>query len=1136
MYGRQEIALLLLNQPQINDTIVNSKGKQPVELSKTPQIAEAMQIARAQYVEKVAFLLKKYLDEENTAALEELLSIPRASALLDINGQDPVTGGTVLHDFVRKKNKKMVEFILSHGGDPFKRDFKGVLPIEVTKDDTIKKMLKAAKKEQTVIIGNGDKAGGSGPGGAVAGGPRVSGESPNMKGYLKKWTNFTGGYKLRWFVLENGVLSYYKRQDDIQRACRGSVNLKEAKLHLDSSEKLRFEVVIRGSNSKFHLKGNHPVETNRWVWALQNAIQYAKDQDRLKNGSGTALSASSTGSTDLRRSGTSGSVSSARTNATTSTTATGVTRSGSAGAAARGDENSTLTVPNTSSGSSRISSSSRRSPSSSSHSRSHSASEMFASTNSKIISGTMNLHDDAESRGLGGIGLNSSTKLVDDILPEDEDVVDDDDDDYSEGLTDPESFDEEIGNGSGLKWGRFEDSITLEANAIRDLLTLIRAKNQKNIDNQPGGLTSKELDDSLSAMSASIETLESVAKQHAKQFNAQERYYQQKIDQAETKERLWAKNLRDLELEHQKIQGDLHSALQKRKEATKLLREAQSAQARVTSPSDNSGVSTTAAAAGSAMAGVVAGVGAGIAATTASSDEGSTSKTGDSVPPNPTITAAGQASKSDINRPTITSNEESDDSDDDDDEFFDTLPEVTDTLDEKGASLATIHESTSAETLAVESDLTSVQEKKKQLITGQDSFAGYEDGPRKRLKLDADDRPKISLWGVLKSLIGKDMTKMTLPVSFNECTNLLQRSAEDMEYTDILDRGAKIVDDPALRLAHVAAFAASSYSSTINRIAKPFNPLLGETFEYCRPDCGYRLFSEQVSHHPPIGALYAEAPKWDFYGASNVKSQFYGRSFDINPLGRWYLTLRPDAGAGVEEELYSFKKVTSSVVGIITGSPIVDNYGDMDIINHTLGYKCTVNFKPRGWSGKNAYELKGRIVSPSGKEEWIVGGRWNDKIIARRIVKGQESTGDGVKLPAGDSNAPTSSANINAILLWKVHDRPPAPFNLTAFAITLNDLPDKLARYIAPTDTRLRPDQRAMEEGRYDAAADEKKRVEEKQRAARRLREQSGVEYKPLWFKKDVHPVTGEEYYTPTRDYWQYRQNKSIKTIAPDIF
>ena len=113
-------------------------------------------------------------------------------------------------------------------------------------------------------------------------------------------------------------------------------------------------------------------------------------------------------------------------------------------------------------------------------------------------------------------------------------------------------------------------------------------------------------------------------------------------------------------------------------------------------------------------------------------------------------------------------------------------------------------------------------------------------------------------------MIGKDMTKMTLPVSFNEPTSLLQRVAEDMEYTDLLDTAAERADSTE-RLLYVAAFAASEYASTIGRVAKPFNPLLGETYEYARPDKGYRFFIEQVSHHPPVGAAYAESKKWDYY-------------------------------------------------------------------------------------------------------------------------------------------------------------------------------------------------------------------------------------------------------------------------------
>lgn len=113
-------------------------------------------------------------------------------------------------------------------------------------------------------------------------------------------------------------------------------------------------------------------------------------------------------------------------------------------------------------------------------------------------------------------------------------------------------------------------------------------------------------------------------------------------------------------------------------------------------------------------------------------------------------------------------------------------------------------------------------------------------------------------------MIGKDMTRMTLPVSFNEPTSLLQRVAEDLEYTDLLDTAADRPDSME-RMVYVAAYAASEYASTIGRVAKPFNPLLGESFEYVRPDKGYRFVVEQVSHHPPIGAAWTESAKWDYY-------------------------------------------------------------------------------------------------------------------------------------------------------------------------------------------------------------------------------------------------------------------------------
>jgi len=72
--------------------------------------------------------------------------------------------------------------------------------------------------------------------------------------------------------------------------------------------------------------------------------------------------------------------------------------------------------------------------------------------------------------------------------------------------------------------------------------------------------------------------------------------------------------------------------------------------------------------------------------------------------------------------------------------------------------------------------------------------------------------------------------------------------AEDMEYDACLTVAAQ-EQDSLKRIAFVGAFAMSNYSSTIGRIAKPFNPLLSQSFEYAVPN-RYRYISEQVSHHP----------------------------------------------------------------------------------------------------------------------------------------------------------------------------------------------------------------------------------------------------------------------------------------------
>ena len=65
--------------------------------------------------------------------------------------------------------------------------------------------------------------------------------------------------------------------DDAGSACRGAINMRIARLHMDAQDKTRFE--IHGKSSvKYHLKANHVVEAKRWFWSLNNAIQFTKDE------------------------------------------------------------------------------------------------------------------------------------------------------------------------------------------------------------------------------------------------------------------------------------------------------------------------------------------------------------------------------------------------------------------------------------------------------------------------------------------------------------------------------------------------------------------------------------------------------------------------------------------------------------------------------------------------------------------------------------------------------------------------------------------------------------------------------------------------------------------------------------------
>ena len=74
----------------------------------------------------------------------------------------------------------------------------------------------------------------------------------------------------------------------------------------------------------------------------------------------------------------------------------------------------------------------------------------------------------------------------------------------------------------------------------------------------------------------------------------------------------------------------------------------------------------------------------------------------------------------------------------------------------------------------------------------------------------------------------------------------------------------------------------------------------------------------------------------------------------------------------------------------------------------------------------------------------------------------------------------------------------------------MNVISDTLREKLPPSDTRFRPDQKALELGDTELAIKEKHRLEEAQRARRREHQSQGTHHIPAFFEEKVVEATGE--------------------------
>ncbi|XP_049450103.1 oxysterol-binding protein-related protein 6 isoform X2 [Epinephelus fuscoguttatus] len=394
----------------------------------------------------------------------------------------------------------------------------------------------------------------------------------------------------------------------------------------------------------------------------------------------------------------------------------------------------------------------------------------------------------------------------------------------------------------------------------------------------------------------------------------------------------------------------------------------------------------------------------------------------------------------------------------------------------------------------------------RQMANGDFAGSAFRNGRRSCLPAPCPDTSNINLWNILRNNIGKDLSKVSMPVELNEPLNTLQRMCEELEYSELLDKAAE-TEDPFERMVLVAAFAVSGYSSTYYRAgSKPFNPLLGESYECIREDKGFCFFSEQVSHHPPISACHCESKNFTFWQDVRWKNKFWGKSMEILPIGTVNLMI-PRFG-----DHYEWNKVTTCVHNILSGRRWIEHYGEITIRNtKSSACLCKLTFVKGNYWSSNVNEVQGFVMDQEGKVIHRLFGKWHEGLYC---------------------GVPPS-----AKCVWRPGSMPTdyeLYYGFTRFAIELNELCPELKDALPRTDARFRPDQRHLEEGNLEMASLEKQRIEELQRVRRKWNEENNIKLEPRFFKKVVD-ANHRERWVSNNTYWELRKNPGFINMEPTV-
>ncbi|GFT90384.1 oxysterol-binding protein-related protein 9 [Nephila pilipes] len=329
----------------------------------------------------------------------------------------------------------------------------------------------------------------------------------------------------------------------------------------------------------------------------------------------------------------------------------------------------------------------------------------------------------------------------------------------------------------------------------------------------------------------------------------------------------------------------------------------------------------------------------------------------------------------------------------DDEDFFDANDDA-------------IIQNAAAEIVPVEEPTVTRRHSSTHRLTAQDYDALYEDEEEELGSLEGQGSVISHLLSQVK--IGMDLTKVVLPTFILERRSLLEMYADFFAHPDIFI-SIPDFDDPKDRFVQVirwylSAFHAGRKSSVAK---KPYNPILGEIFR-----CFWHIpnvkedddtpqkvvdgpvpwstrdhlsfIAEQVSHHPPISAFYAEHVNKGISCSAHIwtKSKFLGLSIGVQNIGQAVINVLKHN----EEYILTFPNgYGRSILRV----PWIELGGSITVNCLQTGYHANVEFHTRPIYGGKKHRITAELFSPTEKKSFLtVTGEWNG------IMEAKWSTGE----------------------------------------------------------------------------------------------------------------------------------------------